>query len=244
MGAAEGFSVDEEIRRAARAHALGVGEVAVDRGFDGGGGAVLIKLVHVQAEFFGDGFVGLVSQELLPFPEFIVILPELPLNMRGLGGVGGGAGLGVEAEREILGHPTDAGAVLAPELLERGLHAAAEGALVIEELYDGDGGVFRALGGIVILDDRGGLRGLLLLLVAGDAREGFVAVGFEILADDGFDIGPCEWGGGGSEGKEGEKGEGGEEVLFHARHHASGEVPMQGEGRANVLEKRGGLCVE
>lgn len=164
----------------------------------------------------------------MALPEFVIKLPELALNVGGLSGVGRGLGLGVEAEREILGHPANALAILLAQLGEGGLDTAAEGALVVDEFYNGDGGVGGALGGVVIFDNTSGGGGKLFLLMIVEADEDFVAVLFKVFADDGFDIGAGE-GGGVAAGGEGAKGEEeGEKERFHGCDHGGGAGAWQG----------------
>ncbi len=221
QGAGDRRAVDEEERRAAGAHLLGVGEVGGDDGLDLGRGAVGVELLQVELQVLRQFDVEGVSQELLAFPQLGGELPVFALHGRGLGGVGRRERLLVEIERQVLGHPADAAAVAFFQLGRGGLHAGAEGALEIDELDDGDGRVGRTLGGVFRADGVGAGGHLQALLVGGDGCDQFVAVLLDVLADDGLHLRAGEVGlrvgrGGAEEsGDEGPEEQGGGEEAGH-----------------------------
>ena len=126
---------------------LGKLDVLLDGLGGGGAGAIAFKLVHVQFELGGDGFVGGVAEFGLEGEEAIVVVPELALLLGGPGGTGGGFGLGVDVgEGEVFVDESEVG-VLGDRLFNDGGGFGAVGALEVGEFDQDDVCVFGAFAG-------------------------------------------------------------------------------------------------
>ena len=146
----EAATVDEHVRGAAGLHVVGELGVGVDLAL------VLVRLdrvfdlVDVELHVRGDLLEVGVLELGLRIEEAIVSFPEARITLLGArfeGHFRGRLGARVERQGLVLPHDADLVAVLVADLLERGLHALAVGALEVREDRDGDLRVLVALDG-------------------------------------------------------------------------------------------------